>query len=611
MGQQINVKISLTGKEITTFSHLRIEQSINNHHSFELRFPADILEKKGVAIFQSTQDHLGKGIVFTLSQLAEDKQMHTSKFKGIITQIDFLKGDVDKTYIIFKGYSPTILLDSAPQCLSFQEKNLGQISKIILQPIQDGGFGLKSNPKNTKTIPYLVQYKETNHEFIRRIAAEQGEWYYYDGENLVFGNHPTGPEVQIHYNRDITEYTFSLRTLPLKFSFVAHDYMAYQNYHSSSDQANVSGLSQLGKTAFDASNKLFSSSPNSLVPVSTKNKGDLDLVAKTKRTAAASNLVYLNGSSDDPAVFLGKVIAVSATTYSGDDYSKEDIGKFIVTSVVHSTDGLGNYSNHFSAIPSTLSAPPEILVGKPVAEPQTAIVKKNDDPESMGRIQVQFPWQSGSETTPWLRMVTPHGGNKKGFYFIPELNEDVLVGFEQNDPDLPFVMGALYQGKAKSELYHKQNYKKGIKTKSGNSITFDDEGGKEKIHIINKDGTNEILITMEEGGKIKIKAKTEMDISAKNIHIHGEEIKIQATKNIQIGANENITVKAKNKKVEVMQNLKMKSLKTTIEATQAIEAKAVEVKIEGSAKTSVKGGAQLELNGGAMATMKAGIIQLN
>lgn len=612
LSQQIKVQISLhDGKSISTFSHLKIEQSINNHHSFELRFPAEILEMKGVAVFQSSQKYLGKGIVFVLSQLSEDNENHSSKFKGIITEIDFLKGDVDKTYILLKGYSPTILIDNAPQCFSFQEKNLGQIVKHILTVVPDNSMGKKTNPGNTKTIPYLVQYKETGHSFLTRIASENGEWYFYDGENLVFGNHPGGQEVKIHYNRDISEYNFSLRTLPLKFNIVAHDYLNYQNYQSSSEQATIGGLSQLGKVAYDASASLFSSAPLSLVPVNSKNKSDLDSFAKIKKATIASNLVYLKGSSDDPSLSLGKVIAVSATTYQEDNYSKEDIGKFIVTSVIHSTDGLGNYSNYFTAIPSSVSTPPEILVVKPISESQTAVVKKNDDPESMGRVQVQFPWQQGSDTTPWIRMVTPHGGAKKGFYFIPEVGEDVLVGFEQNDPDLPYVIGALYQGKAKTDIFHKQNYKKGIKTKSGNSILFDDEGGKEKIHIVNKDGTNEILITMEAEGKIMIKAKTEMDISAKNIKIHGEEIKIEATKNISISANENITVKSKNKKVEVMQNLEMKSMKTKIQATQELEAKSTQVKIEGSAKTSVKSGAQLELNGGALATMKAGIIQLN
>ncbi|GAL64992.1 phage baseplate assembly protein V [Algibacter lectus] len=56
---------------------------------------------------------------------------------------------------------------------------------------------------------------------------------------------------------------------------------------------------------------------------------------------------------------------------------------------------------------------------------------------------MQFPWQKPTgETTPWIRVVTPHGGGDKGFHFIPEVGEEVLIGFEGANAERPYMMGS-------------------------------------------------------------------------------------------------------------------------------------------------------------------------
>ncbi|WP_282057310.1 phage baseplate assembly protein V, partial [Maribacter luteus] len=71
---------------------------------------------------------------------------------------------------------------------------------------------------------------------------------------------------------------------------------------------------------------------------------------------------------------------------------------------------------------------------------QRGWVLDNADPNGLGRIKVQFPWQKPMGTsTPWIKMATPYSGSGKGFYFIPEKDEEVLVGFEGDNPEKPFV----------------------------------------------------------------------------------------------------------------------------------------------------------------------------
>ena len=129
-------------------------------------------------------------------------------------------------------------------------------------------------------------------------------------------------------------------------------------------------------------------------------------------------------------------------------------------------------------MPSSCQVPaytnPE-AVPKAKGEAQSAVVSSNADPEGLGRVKVNFHWNSQLES-PWLRVVSPHGGGEKGFYFVPEVGEEVQVGFEQGNAERPFVMGSLYHGKAKPSSWKTDaNNIKAIRTRSGNQVVMNDE----------------------------------------------------------------------------------------------------------------------------------------
>lgn len=75
----------------------------------------------------------------------------------------------------------------------------------------------------------------------------------------------------------------------------------------------------------------------------------------------------------------------------------------------------------------------------PTCEEQSAIVTDNDDPQ--GRIRVQFPWQKKKGLkTPWLRVVTPYAGKGKGMHIIPEIDEEVIIGFDNGNAERPLLL---------------------------------------------------------------------------------------------------------------------------------------------------------------------------
>ena len=137
----------------------------------------------------------------------------------------------------------------------------------------------------------------------------------------------------------------------------------------------------------------------------------------------------------------------------------------------------------------------------------------------MGRIKVRFFWQASSEESPWLRVITPYAGKNKGVFFIPEIGEEVLVGFENQNADNPYIIGSHFNGKKKPDDWKSdKNIKKGIRTNSGHTIEFNDDNGKEEITIYDKDNVNTIVLSSH-GKVMTITCKGDLKIEAENIDI--------------------------------------------------------------------------------------------
>ena len=169
----------------------------------------------------------------------------------------------------------------------------------------------------------------------------------------------------------------------------------------------------------------------------------------------------------------------------------------------------------------------------------------------MGRVRVQFLWQAKrNEMTPWIRVVQPYTGGGKGFYFVPEIGEEVLVDFEGGNAERPFVLGAHYNGEAKSGYHNADNRVKAIHTKSGHKLIFTED---ESILLTDKNGN---VIKLDTQGKnIEISAPETINITANNLNINiKKKVKISAGTDIDITAENNIIETAKGNKVENADN---------------------------------------------------------
>ena len=202
--------------------------------------------------------------------------------------------------------------------------------------------------------------------------------------------------------------------------------------------------------------------------------------------------------------------------------------------VSHISQVHGNYSCNFKAIPADVAAPHYTDVHVfAKAETQPAKIKDNNDPDGLGRVKVQYNWASGNTTSDWMRMIQPHSGAGKGFYFIPEIGEEVLVGFEGGNAQNPYVLGTQYNGLESSGYNSGENDKKVIHTRSGTKILFNDAEGS----ILIEDASGNTYL-MDGKGNIEVNAPKNFTVNA------GENITLTAGQNINSSATMNISESA-------------------------------------------------------------------
>ncbi|HEY4244094.1 MAG TPA: phage baseplate assembly protein V [Kofleriaceae bacterium] len=170
-------------------------------------------------------------------------------------------------------------------------------------------------------------------------------------------------------------------------------------------------------------------------------------------------------------------------------------------------------------------------------EAAVAIVTDNKDPSKLGRVKVKIPVFSDDDTSWWCPIVMLGAGKNRGWFFIPEVDDEVLVVFEHGDIHKPLVVGALWGGKDKPPDTNPGGVpRRTIKSRQGSKITFDDENGK----ITLEDGTGKGTVTFDAAAnKIIIEAK-DGDVCFQapdgDIVIVAKSVELKATQNLEINA---------------------------------------------------------------------------
>lgn len=569
--------IQLNGKTFSELSSIELSQSINGHHYFTISIGSEKIGETSNSFLEKARDFVGADLVMEIQNGVEEKLV----FRGIVNRIHSSAGSLSELghKVFIEGHSPTILLDNGNDCQSFNKKGLKDIVDSIVKDYPSNLLGPEVKPMNNQKISYTVQYQETAFNFMNRLASRFGEWFYFDGKSLVFG-YKKPPVIELLYGTDLLSFDLGVSVSPIVQSYSAH---AYKDNKTESQNISKQKTSMKGNTSFamDKSSKVFLGAPQSFIQQFDDDsaiKKQIDDITKLALQSEAARKVTFSGVSITPGLAPGVNIIVNNITAGG----KAKQGEYIITSVHHSWQTGGQYQNSFTAIPNDSEVPPTTnpsLV--PICQAQPAVVCDNKDPEGLGRVKVKFNWQKTGES-PWIRIAMPYGGQKKGMYFVPEVNEEVMVGFEGDNAERPFIIGTLYHGNAKPDDWKTDNNDiKAIRTRSGHTIKFDDTKGKEKITIVDKEGN-----TIEFDS-----SKKELTITGlEKLNLNAKEININGTDKVNIASKE---IKADGTtKVEVTSSSEIKLAATNIESssTASLKMKGLNVDISGDVMTNIKGG---------------------
>jgi len=234
-----------------------------------------------------------------------------------------------------------------------------------------------------------------------------------------------------------------------------------------------------------------------------------------------------------------------------------------------------------------------------------AKVTSLEDPEELGRVQVMFPWlpkyKDADLSSNWARVATPMGGKERGFFFLPEIDDEVLVTFEHGDVNHPYIVGVLWHNTDKPPKGTKGSVlasdkkkvdQRVIRSRSGHLIILDDTEGEEQIIIQDKTEKNSLVISSKENS-LTIAIEGDISITAKG------KLTVNSTGDTTFESKAGITLKATNDIMLEGMNVKLKG-----KTGGAFEA-GTELALKGNAS------AKLENAAGAKVALQGPMVNLN
>ncbi len=480
-----------------------LEQKTNAHDTFSIIVPDDALDTYEGFVMESSKKLLGKKISLSYWQYGSENQV----FSGIVTG---LKNRKESGYgkLVITGHSPSILLENGRADRSFEQLSLSQIVKEIgVNYPQEGKIHAEEQELNVRRVlPYTVQSQESDFGFIQRLATRYGEYFYYNGKELIFGN-KAEPVLELSEGRELIELEFELGLRAQEFSGLAYDAEKGESIQHNAQEVQTEWKENaLQAVAVQASKQLFGNAPKSVFSGSEKSQELEEMLLKEKENR--ESLIWVRGRSRDSRLKNGSRAKLT-------DINGRAMETYRIVEIRHYYNG-DEYYNEFVGVSDVLHPPYQDSGAFPKSHEQMGRVVENADPLGLGRVRVQMMWQeAGSEKTPWIRLLQPHSGSGKGFYFVPEIGEEVLVGFQGGNAEKPYVIGTQYNGKEKSGYADKENNIKAVHTRSGHKLVFTED---ESILITDKSG-NEILLDTK-GSNITITAPETMTLNAKNLNIN-------------------------------------------------------------------------------------------
>jgi phage protein D len=484
------------------------------------------------------------------------KKLDDYLMQGEITAMEVHFNEKSEAHIIIRGYDISHRLHRGRYNRSFLNKTDSDIVKQIASEV---GIQTGKIDASGEVHEYVFQENQTNMEFLRERAARIGFELFIQNDKIYFRKPESQESIQLKWLVDISKFSTRVTSAEQVSAVEVRGWDYTQKKAIASTARAESVITDTGNKKGSSSSTKFSNlkPPKMTVvdqPVASTKQAQK--MAQALCDELGGEFVYADAKSvGNPKVRPGKVIQL---TGMGDRYS----GKYYVTETRHFyTQRI--YTTEFSIrglragnLFTTLSTPTRLQPGQTFL---VGIVTDNKDPKGWGRVKVKFPTLTEEHASNWARVVALGAANQRGFDCLPEVNDEVLVGFEHGDIHRPYVIGGVWNGKdappeaVNDTVVGGKVRLRTVKTRTGHTLQFieEDKGSSKKGVRVETKGGHKIYLNDSDrcieietkgGHKIKMDDKGRAKISVESTG----DLSLDAPRgNIDITAGMNVTVKGK------------------------------------------------------------------
>ena len=415
---------------------------------------------------------------------------------------------------------------------------------IVRQIGEEYGFDVSVHESGT-VLDYVVQWNETDLSFLSRLAARNGRVLYVRGSRLFFHSlEDDGVCKELSWNDGISRLSIRNTSMGLSGKVYVRGWDPVTAREIVGEaQSDYSRQPPLGRH-LDGNSNLLGEYNIGDTPVSSQ--AEADTLAESVSMSRASRCVEVHGS----------VKGASALRPGGTvllrNVGRRNSGSYILSAITHRFTHQGGFITEFHATGSSPGTLVSLLDSRKTESPmigiQPGIVTDNNDPDALGRVKVRFPALSSEHSSFWARVVSPGAGAGSGLQCIPEIDDEVLVAFDRNDPAYPYILGGLWNGKR--ALPDGQAIEDGLvqkriwKSRKGHQLAFDDSPDEEGVVLSDSHNNGVVISTNEDelrvvsGGKIDIGAGRGLLIEAEErLAVEGKSaLDIESCEDLSIGS---------------------------------------------------------------------------
>ncbi|WP_108867993.1 type VI secretion system Vgr family protein [Aquimarina aquimarini] len=582
------ITVLINGKPLLGYTSFqgRITQQLNDHHFFEVSFSSFLDKDIDTVPFQDHDKYHNQEI----SIYSESGAL---QFKGIILSVGHTHGKESKeSGVIFRGTSPTSLLNDTIQCQSFdQNTSFQNIMNTVLEGYPTNLINASYGRETDLQLGYTVQYNESDWNFIKRMSARYGIYTYYNGVQLNIGrNTDTVQQWQGRLGEDIKEFKVNDNLENHAFGVHYKDATVDQEFYAHTTQTNSNIPDTLTPTIHRSTETFAKESTYYYPHLQDEHSGQqmIEYMTKVQSQGKLSRMITATGTTEIMGLALCDQIEVIGYNYSN-ALSDQPFGVYELTKITHIFNNHGYYHNEIEAVIRGLEHPPySNIYATPKIEGMSATVIDNNDTQGLNRLKLQFPWQiSANSTTPWVRCLNTHAGASHGSYMVAETGDEVWCTFQGDNPEQPIVIGATYNQSAPSPYYDAENTKKVLYSRGGNVVILNDADN--SITLKNNSDSHVIL---QSDGNMLINAPNTLTFNAKNIVMQAEEdVTVQAQRNINTASQGDTAILAEGTTtVQATGDTTVRSDATiTVEAVSDAILKGQHVTAQGQTTATLKG----------------------